>query len=281
MIGRQSLEAEAVKAFEPEAKIGLIATINPVGEPHLTLISSIRAKTPTRLTWGQFSEGLSKVHVRANPQTGFLVLTMDKRLWRGKARWTEAVKQGEDYDLYNNLPMFRYNAYFGIHTVHYMDMVETYGEEKLPLARIVWSTLLTAMARGGARTRGSEEILKPWGRQVFNAMDALKFLSYVGPDGFPVIIPLLQCQATDSRRLVFSTSAYKKELAELKAGATVAVFGLKLTMEDVLVRGVFQGFQRTRSVKLGTIDLNWVYNSMPPKQGQVYPMPDLAPVVSF
>jgi len=42
----------------------------------------------------------------------------------GKVRWTHEVRAGEDYELYNHKPMFRYNAYFGIHTVHYLDLVE-------------------------------------------------------------------------------------------------------------------------------------------------------------
>ena len=122
-----------IKAFEPEAKIGLIATVNPDGLPHITMISSIRAKSPTQLMWGQFCEGLSKKNVTTNPKTGFLVMTPDRRLWRGKAKWTHTEeKQGEDFEMYNNTPMFRYNAYFGIHTVHYMDLIETHGQEKLP-----------------------------------------------------------------------------------------------------------------------------------------------------
>ncbi|MBC8458881.1 MAG: hypothetical protein H8D67_12880 [Deltaproteobacteria bacterium] len=83
-----AFEHEDIRDFEPEAKIGLIATINLQGQPHITLISSIRAKTITQLIWGQFTEGLSKSHVKTNPKTGFLILTMDKQLWRGKATWT-------------------------------------------------------------------------------------------------------------------------------------------------------------------------------------------------
>lgn len=157
-----------IKEFEAEAKIGLIATINPRGEPHITLISSIRAKTSTQLMWGQFTEGLSKVHVKTNPNTGFLILTMDKEVWRGKARWTHQERQGEDYEMYNNTPMFRYNAYFGINTVHYMELIETYGREKLPLRDIIISSILTKIAKGSAKTGIGDRILKPWAEDLFS-----------------------------------------------------------------------------------------------------------------
>jgi len=267
--------------FEPEAKVGLIATVNSDGLPHITLITALQAKTPEKLIWGQFSEGLSKLNVRSNPKTGFLIMTLSKSLWRGKALWTHCETHGEDYMMFNTKPMFRYNAYFGIHTVHYMDLVGTYGKERLPMRRIVISTLLTRMAKSPARAGKDERILKPWAEGLFNRLDSLKFLSIIDSDGFPIIIPLIQCQASDSTRLVFSPRAYRDEFGSLKAGTDVAVFGLTLDMEDVLVRGVFRGFEDFRNTRLGIIDINWVYNSMPPKHGQIYPETELNPVTEF
>lgn len=268
-------------AFEAEAKVGLLATVNPEGLPHVSLISSMQAKDPGHLIWGQFSEGLSKAHVKQNPRTGFLIMTLDKKLWRGKALWTHAETEGEDYEMYNQKPMFRYNAYFGIHTVHFMDLVETFGREALPLGRIVAASLATRAAKDGAGSPEIEPVLKPWAEGLFNRMDALKFLSYVEPEGFPTIIPVIPCQAAGSRRLAFSPLAYGHELSALHEGMQVAVFALSMQMEDVLVRGTFLGYRRVRLQRLGVIELEWVYNSMPPAPGQIYPPLDLKPVVNF
>jgi hypothetical protein len=277
-----SFDENDLKNFEPEAKVGLIATVNPAGLPHMTLITALQAKTPGMMIWGQFSEGQSKQNVQLNPKTGFLIMTLDRSLWRGKARWTSSTTSGEDYEMFNNKPMFRYNAYFGIHTVHYMDLIETYGRESLPLGLIGLGAVLTKAAKSGARkASGTGRILKPWAEGLFNRLDALKFLCYVGPDGFPVIIPLIGCQAADSTRLAFSSLAYKEELQALKQGINVAVFGLTMDMEDVLVRGVFAGFEKYRGITLGCMDVNWVYNSMPPKPGQIYPESELSAVVNF
>jgi len=270
-----------MRAFESDAKVGLIATVNPEGLPHITLISSIRAKTPTQLIWGQFTEGRSKKHVQENPKTGFLILTMDKALWRGRARWTHTATQGEDFEMYNQLPMFRYNAYFGIHTVHYMDLVETYGREKLPLARIILATIVTRLTKSGARAAEDSPILKPWARALFDKPGALKFLALIDDQGFPAIIPIVQCQSSDSRRLVFSPLAYGRELRGLDQGQPVAVFGMTMDMEDILVRGIFTGPGRQKGLGVGRVDLDWVYNSMPPKQGQIYPETPLEPVIHF
>jgi hypothetical protein len=271
-----------LKQFEPEAKVGLIATINQEGLPHITLITALQAKTPGKLIWGQFSEGQSKQNVKTNPKTGFLIMTLDRSLWRGKALWTHQTTHGEDYEMFNNKPMFRYNAYFGIHTVHYMDLMETYGRESLPLLQIGLGSILTKAAKSAAKQESrAERILKPWAERLFNRLDAIKFLSYVGDDGFPVIIPLIQCQAADSTRLAFSPLAYREEISALRQSSSVAIFGLTMDMEDVLVRGVFAGFGRHRGVTLGCVDIIWVYNSMPPKPGQIYPVQELKAVVNF
>ena len=274
-------ESGDMGAFEAEAKVGLLATVGPEGLPHISLIASMQAKEPAQLIWGQFSEGRSKVHVRQNPHVGFLIMTLDRTLWRGKALWTHGETEGEDYEMYNQKPMFRYNAYFGIHTVHFMDLVETYGKEPLPLARIVMASLATKAAKDGAKSPGVERILKPWAEGLFNRLDTLKFIGYVDEQGFPAIVPVIQCQAAGSRRLAFSPLAYGDELVRIKEGMRVAVFGMTMQMEDVLVRGTFLGYDRVRLQRLGVIELEWVYNSMPPTPGQIYPPVELKPVVNF
>ena len=108
-------------------------------------------------------------------------------------------------------------------------------------------------------------------KNMFNNPSALKFIAWVKPDDYPALVPVLQCQAADSTRLAFSTAAFGSELAKIPPGAEAAVFALTMKMEDVLTRGTFNGFTRHRGVKLGTIDINWVYKAMPPVHGQIYP----------
>ena len=87
---RDTFTEEEFKAFAPAEKIGLVACINPEGDIHVTLITSLMAAGPRQLTLGQFSTGLSKYYMQLNPNVGFLVMSMDRRLWRGKARWKRA-----------------------------------------------------------------------------------------------------------------------------------------------------------------------------------------------
>jgi hypothetical protein len=270
-----------IQALAPVMKVGLVATVTPDGLPHLTLISSLQASTPRQMIWGQFVEGLSKQYVRENPRIGFLVMTLDRELWRGKATFTHTANQGPEFEMYNNTPMFRYNAYFGVHTVYYMDLVAQSGRQALPMGRIVVAAIQTLLARTLSGKPPAREVLNLWTRGLMNKLDNLKFLAYVGADGHPLIIPAIQAQAADAERIVFSLGAYGEDLAAIPKGAEVAVFGMSLDMVDVLMRGKFEGVKRMAGVRCGSIRVNWVYSPMPPKPQQIYPPLVLEAVTAF
>ena len=278
---RNTFKENEISAFEPAEKIGLVGCINPEGQIHMTLITSIMASGSKQITLGQFCMGRSKWYMQQKPEIGFLIMTMDKRVWRGKARWTHKKHDGPEFEIYNDMPMFRYNAYFGINTVHYLDLIETFGEEKLPMGTIIPAAVLTRFAKSAAKTSHTERILKPFAEDLFNGIATLKFISYISSDGIPAIIPAIQCQASDSRRLVFSTLPFRDELRAIPTGTTIAIFGLNLKMQSVLARGIFTGFRSYRGIEMGVMDIEWVYNSMPPCHDQIYPDREIEPVSEF
>ncbi|MBN1119399.1 MAG: hypothetical protein JXR51_14130 [Bacteroidales bacterium] len=278
---KHEFSQEDINAFEPENKIGLLATVNENNQAHITLITTLMARNSKELIWGQFAEGHSKVNVKNNPKTAFLIMNLQRKHWRGKALWKQEKKEGEEFIRFNKLPMWRYNSYFGIHTAHYMDLTETTEKQNLPVASIIISAILTKIAKSAAVSKSEHRIMNNWTESFFNKLDTLKFLSYITDDGFPVLIPLLQCQAADSRRLVFNTQVYENELFAIKADTKLTILALSIDMKDVLVRGKFTGFKKHRGINLGSIDIDWVYNPMPPISGQIYPEQKVETVNKF
>jgi hypothetical protein len=251
------------------------------GLPHITLLSTLMACSPAQLAFGQFAEGISKQHLGENLKVGFLLMSRERKLWRGRATFTHSAKEGNEYDYYNRVPMFRYNAYFGVHTVYYFDLQSHTGRQALPIGRIACASLQTMFARCLGRKDGRAKVFNRWTRSFVNKAGHLKFLAYVDSDGFPSIVPAIQAQCLDAQHVLFSTAAYRDELEAIPAGVSMAVFGLALSMEDVLLRGTYQGIRRVAGVQAGVVAVDWVYNSMPPTPGQIYPSLGLEPVTQF
>jgi hypothetical protein len=270
-----------IQDTHPAMKIGLLATVSPAGLPHVTLLSTLMACSPKQLSFGQFTEGISKENLSNNPKAGFLLMGLDRNLWRGKAVYKHRSNAGAEYDYYNNVPMFRYNAYFGIHTVCYLDLVGHSGKSPLPMNRIIFAAIQTVLARTLARKSARETVINGWTRAFLDKLDNLKFLCYVDADGYPTLIPAIQTQSLDDRHLLFSTSVYSDELEAIPAGIPLSVFGMALTMEDVLLRGKYQGFRRLGGVRVGVLEVDWVYNPMPPVPGQIYPPIPVRAITEF
>jgi len=278
---RDYLTAEDITAFTPAEKVGIVATVNDDNLPHISLLTSLMGEKEKMLTIGEFSTGLSKGYMTRNKKIAFALLTMDKHLWRGRAIWNHLSKEGPRYEEYNQQPMFRYNTYFGINTVHYLDLVDIEGPAPLPMGGIIASAVKTIAAKGGAAAKGKETILKPFALELFNKLDAMKFLAAIDDEGFPFIIPVIQCQAADTGHLFFHPGPFGHELDKIAEGTPVALFGLTMQMEDVLVRGTYRTPKRYRGIKGAVIDIDWVYNSMPPNHGQIYPKVPLEAVKEF
>jgi hypothetical protein len=241
------------------------------GYPHVSLISSISVKSKTVLMWGQFSQGLSKAYLEDNPKTGFLVISPDQRFWTGKALHTGSVLKGEDYEYFNNKPLFRYNSYFGFGAVHYEDLVEVSVGEKLPLLKIALGACRSSLLKGKAKNREPEiQKMTPYGLDLASKMGTLKFIAYVDSDGFPRLIPAIQGTYAGVNRLVFSGLPYGDLLAKIPEGAKIAVYLANLSLESLLLQGRWQ-----KIGKGGIFEIDKVYNSMLPIAGYVYPPKEL------
>jgi hypothetical protein len=276
----QELSSTAIEALRADAKVAVVATLDARGRPHSTLLTSLEAQGPGQLTFGQFSNGASKDNLRRDPRAAFLVMTMDRRIWRGRARWTRSAGSGAEFDHYNHKPMFRYNAYFGIHTVHYLDLVEAGEQESVSPAAFLGGQAVAAVMAPWCHmpSRSAQAALGPWTRALLDSLRTLKFLTYVDDEGWPRLVPMVPCRSAGSRRVVLTPGGHAAELTRLGAHRLLTLHALNLDMESVVLRGRFSGWQRRAGMRYGTLDVDWVYNSMPPNHGVIYPARDPQPV---
>jgi hypothetical protein len=267
------ISKEDQQKFAVTGKIGLISTISPFGEPHVTLMTSLQAKDENTVMWGQFTHGLSKEYIKKNPLTGFLVLNLEKKWWRGKTEYVDSTETGEDFEMYNNQPLFRYNTYLGIGKVHYMQLKDYSGEQSLPMGSIIKGALQGKLIKPFVKS-SPDGIKKIKGISVELAKDlsSLKFLCYIDSEGFPVLLPVIQAAMKDEGRIFIPLSAYKDEIKKIKPGAKVALFYVNLELSSVLLQGYFGGIGKSLGVEYAIFDIAKVYNSMVPVPGYIYPM---------
>jgi len=239
---------DEIKILQPNEKVALVGTINPQGLIHVSFLSSLMPIDSNHMAFGEFTKGLSKEYIKQNPKVGFLILTLDKKLFRGKAEFTHFEKEGEIYNKFNEIPMFRYNSYFGINTIYRLDLLEVSEKEDLPFLDIGISFAQTFLAntfiskKYKNREKNKDEnssnlpFSNPFVKQIMKASGLLKFICYLDEDGYPSFIPALQTSVMDDRTLIFGTKAYKDELFNIKEGEIVGVYCLTLKIETLFLR---------------------------------------------
>ena len=268
----ESIHDDAIRMMDCDSKVGVLATEDESGYPHLSFLSSIQAFGDSALTFGQFSAGLSKRFILDRPRVGFLVLSADKHYVSGNATYTHSANTGKEFDLYNNKPLFRYNSYMGFYRIFYLNLERIRAIRPLPMGAIVLGALFSR-AKALFVHKSENNALPHIGQTLFSELDSLKFLCYYDKKGDAQILPVVQATSAGSDRIALAGIPFGKALGQIPDGAKASILCLNLKMESVLVKGIYHK---------GILDIERVYNSMPPKMEYVYPRSEtIEPVRSF
>ena len=268
----ESIDAASVRMMDCDSKIGVLATKDESGYPHLSFISSIQALNDQSLTFGQFSAGLSKRFLLDEPRVGFLVLSADKRYLRGNATYTHSANTGKEFDLYNNKPLFRYNSYMGFYRIFYLNLERISALRHLPMGAIILGAILSRV-KALFLKKSEKNALPLAGQELFSQLDSLKFLCYYNASGEAVVLPVVQATSAGADRITLVGVPFGRELKQIPDGAKVSILCLNLQMESVLVKGIYRD---------GMLEIERVYHSMPPKMEYVYPRSEtISPVKNF
>lgn len=263
------IDKEDALIMSADSKIGLLATIDDQGSPHISFLSSLQPFGSDRLTVGQFCAGSSKKSILERKQVGFLFFSPEMEIWSGRAIYESSCESGPEYELYNKKPMFRYNSYFGIGRVHYFRLVDISPKEKLTKGQIIAGALKTRMIAPFVSST-EKRILNEISREMFGQIDGLKFISYLDDEGFPCLVPVIQAANAGTDRVVFSMTPYEEDLLNIPEANSVAVLFVNLKMESVLIKGPYR-YRKNAFIPHGRIDIERVYNSMPPQPGYIFP----------
>jgi hypothetical protein len=270
------ISPEAMKLFQADSKIGLIAMINDEGYPHITMISTLTAKDENSILFGQFCEGLSKQNIKKHNKTAFLVMSPEREFWRGRAVWKGVANTGPEFEMLNDKPLFRYNTYFGIGLVYYLDLKEISEKSTLNMGAIISGAILTRLKKHAVK--GHENgALNNISFRLIEGLSTLKFIATQDDEGFCNIIPIVQAAPSSNGRIAFVTEPYGSELKKIREGSKAAIFAMNLDLVSVLTQGVYRGIEKG----LGVFDIDKVYNPLAPLPGYIYPKEEIKKVTDF
>ena len=206
---------------------------------------------------------------------------MPYKFLQSKVDFTHAMVGGEDCEYFSRLKLLRYVTYVNVWRAFYSDVKAVRPIRGLGLVGLLNGIMVSPIAKGGARDKNAEKKLGKFGNKLFNGPIFPKFLSYIDQsDGYPVIIPCFQLRAPDRSKFIFTLTQFKKDFRTIKEGSKVGVFACNMDYENQLVKGTFTGFQKFRNFTCGVIDIDMIYNSMPPLSGYTYPELRVRPKVT-
>lgn len=272
---RINVERDA-KDFASPYKVALIATHDPEGQVHITLLSSLMNRGDDEMVVGEFVKGLSKDFFHERPQAGFLIMNLSKEFWTGSMDFYDKKTEGPEYITFNEMTLFRFNTYFGVHTVHYAKLRDISDRRKLNLAGIGLNMVRVRLASPFFKGRGPE-VFNAWTRQHTGKAGTLSFLGFTDPDGYPRILPVIQAMSVSNNRILLTAAPYKGLAEGLKDGDPASIFAANLDMEAVLLKGRYHKL----AGGLAAVDVDRVYNCMPPIHRYIYPPTPWQTVTEF
>ncbi len=272
---------ELIEFTQPDIMVKLVSTIDSRGWPHLTIITSNRAKSRDQIVWGQFFAGTSKENVQKNPKQGIFYMTAEApfKFIQVKADFTHTKTEGEDLEYFNQSDFFRYFTYINVYKIFYNNVIAVTPIRDLPPGNIP-RKIIKAIEKE-AKTNLEEKRLDVIGYKLFTNKIGVRAIAYIDPsDGYPIIIPHLQLNAVDHNRLYFPLTALKEDFLQIPVNSKVAVIGANFDMASQVVKGTFTGIQKFEETEYGLIDIEEIYNSSPPIVGKIYPKIESVPKVS-
>jgi len=272
---------EVIEFTQPELMVKLVSTIDSRGWPHLTIITSNRARSRDQIVWGQFFAGTSKEYVQKNSKQGIFYMTAEApfKFIQVKADFTHTKNEGKDLEYFNQLDFFRYLTYINVYKVFYNKVIAVTPIRDLPPGTI--SRKIVKAIINEAKTNLEEKRLNVIGYKLFTDKIGVRAIAYIDPsDGYPIIIPHLQLNAVDHNRLYFPLTALKEDFLNIPTNSKVAVIGANFDMASQVVKGTFTGIHSVENVEYGLIDIEEIYNSSPPIVGKIYPEIETRPKVN-
>jgi hypothetical protein len=245
-----------------------LATVDEQGLPNLVLIASIEPATDTRMVFADFLMNKTGKNLDRDAKVGVLVITEQLDWWSMTADHVGWERTGDLVDHFNSNDLFRYNAYTGIRRAGKMDLRSMPAKGKYGKLALLTDFASTKMTAGKFAQEVGPDKMPFRVMQKFSRLAAIKVFSYIGADGYPVILPILSAQPADAKTLVFGMQSSPNALRDIPKNTPCAINVVTFEPVSYQVKGTFAGFSGTTLGKKGVIAIDSVWSTSPPLCGE-------------
>jgi predicted pyridoxine 5'-phosphate oxidase superfamily flavin-nucleotide-binding protein len=247
-----------------------LATRSPDGVPNvvpvITLCPALDAADT--LIFGNFLLWKSIRNLERDQRVGIAVITEALDGWILKGDFVEFQRSGPYFDKIMSGDLLRYNAYTGIRNagvIHMRDVTRHFTLSKL---RVLTDFLLAKWAGRRARPVPEGATAVPFAaKDEFALMQAVKVLSFIDRDGYPLVLPVLSMQPADDHTFVCAEGLASDVLSALQPGTRVASCLITFDAVSYQVKGTWLGSERRLGAPIGFVGIEEVYAGGPPLPG--------------
>ena len=200
-------EPGLLEALKGEIVPKFLATRNPEGIPNVVPCVSILPADdqPDTLFFGNFLLRKSIRNLEADKRVAILVITPQLNGWILKADFIEFQRTGAYVERQMSGSLLRYNAYTGIRNagvIHVTALIRSFHISKMEVALEYGLAKLRSFSRPKILQDPQPIILPLPVRHEFARMVAVKVLSWIEEDGYPLISPALSLQPAGKHAIV-------------------------------------------------------------------------------
>jgi len=261
------LPKKAMDAIADDMTPKFLATANADGVPNVVLVTTTYAPDPKTVAVGQIMMRKTQRNMDEYGRVGMMVLTQSMELWAVRGELVEWQTTGQLIDKLNESPFVRYNAYMGIRRAAVIRIDELIFETKLSVLAVAADLLKVKAVRGLARS-GDGEPLPAQIVEKFNRARAVRVLSALDADGYPMTLLAMSMMPANASTLVFTPRLQRDEIAAIPNGAPVAVSVSTFDPISYQVKGAWNGVKSVMGVKLGSMTVAEAYTAGPPRPGE-------------
>ena len=263
-------QAGLMEALSGEMTPKFMATRSADGIPNVVPLTSIMpaGDVKDRLVFGNFLLHKSVGNLDSDPRVGILVITTDLEGWVLQGDFVEWQRTGAYVDRLNNTDLLRYNAYTGVRNAGIIQVRKVLRHFRISKLRVLTDYLL---ARAAARppSLSEEAVTMPVVvREKFSSMMAVRVLTFLDDQGYPLAAPVLSLQPAGESALVCAEGLSADLLEPLAAGAPIAASLLTLDVVSFQAKGRWLGRRRLLGAPVGTMAVTAVYAGGPPIPGR-------------